>query len=87
MKKKTTIKEIAKKTGYSTSTIARSISNPRVVSSKTRFKIEKIIKKTGYVHNYLASSLKSGKSGFVIGIIPTLRLSVFADYIYGIRKN
>ena len=87
MKKKTTIQEVAKKTGYSTSTIARSISNPSVVSSKTRFKIEKIIKKTGYVHNYLASRLKSGKSGFVIAIIPTLRLSVFADYIYGIKEK
>ena len=87
MKKKITIQEVAKKTGYSTSTIARSISNPNIVSSKTKRKINKIIKKTGYVHNYLASSLKSGKSGFVIAIIPTLRISVFADYIYGIKET
>jgi LacI family transcriptional regulator, gluconate utilization system Gnt-I transcriptional repressor len=87
VKKKITIQEVAKKTGYSTSTISRSISNPSVVSSKTRVKIEKFIKKTGYVHNYLAGSLKSGKSGFVIAIIPTLRLSVFSDYIYGIKEK
>ena len=87
MKKKITIQEVAKKTGYSTSTISRSISNPSVVSSKTRVKIEKFIKKTGYVHNYLAGSLKSGKSGFVIAIIPTLRLSIFSDYIHGIKEK
>jgi hypothetical protein len=53
----------------------------------TKSKIEKFIKKTGYVHNHLAGSLKSGKSGFVIAIIPTLRLSIFSDYIHGIKEK
>ena len=87
MKKKISIHDVAKKTGYSTSTIARTISNPNIVSLKTRSKIEKFIKQSGYVHNSLAGSLKSGKSGFVIAIIPTLRVSLFSDYIWGIKEE
>ena len=79
--------QIAKKSGYSTSTVSRTISNPSAVSPKTREKIKKIINKTGYVHNSLAGSLKSGRSGFVIAIIPTLRGSIFSDYIYGIKEE
>ena len=85
MKKKISIFDIAKKSGYSTSTVSRIISNPSSVSAKAKVKIEKIIKKTGYVHNSLAGSLKSGKSGFIIAIIPSLRMSLFTDYISGIN--
>ncbi len=87
MKKKINIFDLAKKTGYSTSTISRTITKPNSVSIKARNKIEKFIKKTGYVHNSLAGSLKSGKSGFVIAIIPTLRVSLFSDYIWGIKEE
>ena len=87
MKKKISIFDIAKRSGYSTSTISRTISKPNTVSFKAREKIKKIIKKSGYVHNSLAGSLKSGKSGFVIAMIPTLRGSVFSDYIWGIKEE
>ena len=87
MKKKLNIFDIAKKSGYSTSSVSRTISNPSSVSKKTRDKITSIIKKTGYVHNSLAGSLKSGKSGFVIAIIPTLRGSIFSEYIGGMKEK
>ena len=86
MKKKINIFDIAKKSGYSTSTVSRTISKPNKVSLGARKKILSIIKKTKYVHNSLAGSLKSGKSGFIIVIIPTLVGSVFTDYIRGIKK-
>ena len=87
MKKKFSIFDIAKKSGYSTSSVSRTISNPSSVSKKARDKITNIIKKTGYVHNSLAGSLKSGKSGFIIAIIPTLRDSIFTDYIRAIKDQ
>ena len=87
MKKKINIFDIAKKSGYSTSSVSRTISNPSSVSKKTRVKITSIIKKMGYVHNSLAGSLKSGKSGFIIAIIPTLRDSIFTDYIRAIKDQ
>ena len=87
MKKKINIFDIAKKSGYSTSSVSRTISNPTSVSKKTRDKITNIIKRMGYVHNSLAGSLKSGKSGFIIAIIPTLRDSIFTDYIRAIKEQ
>ena len=87
MKKKNSIYDIAKKSGYSTSSVSRTISNPSSVSKKARDKITSVIKKTGYVHNSLAGSLKSGKSGFIIAIIPTLRNSIFTDYIRAIKEQ
>ena len=87
MKKKINIFDVAKKSGFSTSTVSRTISNPSSVSEKTKNKINIIIKKTGYVHNSLASSLKFGKSGFIIAIIPTLRDSLFTDYIAAIKDE
>ena len=87
MKKKISIFDIAKKSGYSTSSVSRTISNPSSVSKKARDKITSVIKKTGYVHNSLAGSLKSGKSGFIIAIIPTLRDSIFTDYIRAIKEQ
>tara|TARA_B100001059_G_scaffold127939_1_gene127822 strand:- start:212 stop:1237 length:1026 start_codon:yes stop_codon:yes gene_type:complete len=85
--KKISLEDLAKKSGYSKSTVARTISNPNAVSKKAKEKILKIINKTGYVHNSLASGLKSGKSGFVIAIIPTLKGSIFSDYIWGIKEE
>ena len=85
--KKISLSQLSKKTGYSTSTVSRTISNPNAVSTKAKEKILKIINKTGYVHNSLASGLKSGKSGFVIAIIPTLRGSIFSDYIWGMKEE
>ena len=87
MKKKISIFDVAKKSGYSTSSVSRAISNPSSLSEKTRNKILLIIKKLGYVHNSLAGSLKSGKSGFIIAIIPTLRDSIFTDYIRAIKDQ
>ena len=87
MKKKINIFDIAKKSGFSTSSVSRTISKPLSVKKKTRDKINNVIKKTGYVHNSLAGSLKSGKSGFIIAIIPTLRDSIFTDYIRGIKEQ
>ena len=54
MKKKINIKDIAKETGFSMMTVSRALSNPSLVSAKTKNKIEKIIKKRGYIPNFFA---------------------------------
>ena len=87
MKKKINIKDIAKETGFSMMTVSRALSNPSLVSAKTKNKIEKIIKKRGYIPNFFAGNLKSGKSGFIIVIIPSLRTSIFNEYFRGIRET
>ena len=76
MAKKINIKDIAKESGFSMMTVSRALSNPEKVSKSKRDKIEKIIKKRGYIPNLFAGNLKSGKSGFVMVIIPSLRTSI-----------
>ena len=86
MPKKINIKDIAKESGFSMMTVSRALSSPEKVSKSKRDKIEKIIKKRGYVPNLFAGNLKSGKSGFVMVIIPSLRTSIFNEYFSGLRE-
>jgi len=86
MKKKINIKDIAIETGFSMMTISRALSKPLLVSLKKREKISKVIKKRGYVPNIFAGNLKSGKSGFIIVIIPSLKTSIFTEYFTGLRE-
>ena len=87
MKKEVNINDIAKETGFSMMTVSRALSDSSLVSTKTRDKINKITKKRSYIPNYSAGNLKSGKSGFVIVIIPSLRISIFNEYFTGLRET
>ena len=85
--KKFNIKDIAKETGFSMMTVSRALSNPDKVSKLKREKIDKVIKKRGYIPNLFAGNLKSGKSGFIMVIIPSLRTSIFNEYFTGLRET
>ena len=87
MKKKFNIKDIAIETGFSMMTVSRALSNPEKVSKLKRDKIQKVIKKRGYIPNFFAGNLKSGKSGFVMVLIPSLRSSIFNEYYSGLRET
>lgn len=64
----TTIRDIAKHSGYSIATVSAVINNEPIVSEKAKTKIEQAIEELGYTPNYIARSLKS-KSTFTIGIM------------------
>ena len=68
-------------------TVSRALSNPEKVSKLKRDKIQKVIKKRGYIPNFFAGNLKSGKSGFVMVLIPSLRTSIFNEYFSGLRET
>ena len=85
-KKKFNIKEIAKESGFSMMTVSRVISQSSLVGSKTRNQIKNIIQKRGYIPNYFAGNLRSGKSGFIIVTIPSLKTTIFTDYFTGLRE-
>ena len=86
MKKKISIKDIARETGFSMMTVSRALSNPDIVNKKTKEKIDKVINKRGYIPNRFAGNLKSGKSGLIIVIMPSLRTSIFNTYYTGLRE-
>ena len=87
MKKKINIQDIAKETGFSMMTVSRALSNPNLVSTKTKEKIDKVIKKRGFIPNFFAGNLKSGKSGFIILIIPSLKTNIFNEYFTGLSEE
>ncbi len=63
------INDIAKKTGFSKSTISRYLNNGSV-SKKTKEKIKKAIDELGYVPNKYAQSLKSSSTKTIGVVIP-----------------
>ena len=69
MKKKNTIIDIAKLSGFSKSTVSKVLRNEPYVKKSTREKIIGIIIETGYQPDEIARSLVSGKNINFVGLI------------------
>ncbi|HAR1783631.1 TPA: LacI family transcriptional regulator [Enterococcus faecium] len=67
----TTIKDIAKLSGYSPATVSRILNQSGYASEKARKKVEEAIKQLDYISNQHAVSLKSGISKN-LGIVTTM---------------
>ncbi len=65
----TTIKDIARISGYSIGTVSRVINNRADVSEEAREKISKIIRERGYQPNSIARKLKQSVSSEVSIIV------------------
>ncbi|GAA4347845.1 LacI family DNA-binding transcriptional regulator [Variovorax defluvii] len=75
--KTVTLHDVAKAAGVSLITASRALSNPGVVSEKTRARVQQAVEATGYIPNLLAGGLKSKRSLMVAGIVPALSVSQF----------
>ncbi|MFW5714237.1 MAG: LacI family DNA-binding transcriptional regulator [Brevefilum sp.] len=80
----TTIKEIAKLTGVSRSTVSRVINNDPNVSDKTRTLVQEIIDRVGYQPNPVARSLICGRARVLGLVIPMNYSSLFTDPFFGL---
>ncbi len=79
---KVNISDIAKKTGLSTTTVSRVLNGKAEqyrIGKKSQKKIEEVAKKLNYVPNHQAANLRSGKSGTIALIIPSLKNPYFAS--------
>jgi len=72
MKKKVTIKEIAKEAGLSPSTVGRAIGKYGYVSEQTRSKVLKIARKIDYSSNVLAKNFRQQRVNTIALIIPNV---------------
>jgi LacI family transcriptional regulator len=82
MSKKTTIKDIAKRTNLSTTTVSRVLngkSEKYRIAKKSQLTIEAAASELNYVANHFAANLKSGKSNTIGLIIPSLSNPFFAN--------
>lgn len=81
-----TIKDIAKKLGFSPSTVSRALNNHPDISDKTKNAIEKTAKELNYFPNKIAQSLKTRKTKTIGVIVPEIKHDFFASAISGIEK-
>lgn len=82
----TNIRDIAKISGYSVSTVSRCLNNSGYISQIARDKIQKVIDDLDYVPNDVARDLSRGKT-FNIGVVlPHTKHPYFTDVVQGIME-
>lgn len=87
MKKKLTIKDIAREAGVSTSTVSRVINNNYPVHKKTREKVEQVISKRRFQPDYFARGMIHNKTRTIGVLVPSLVNVFFPVVVTSIEKN
>lgn len=85
MKKKVTLKQIAKELDVSISTVSKSIRNSPEIGEETRLKVQAFAKFYNYKPNNIALSLKNRKTKTIGIIIPEIVHYFFSTVINGIE--
>tara|TARA_R110002020_G_scaffold91560_2_gene222382 strand:- start:143199 stop:144236 length:1038 start_codon:yes stop_codon:yes gene_type:complete len=86
-KKEITIYDIAKKLGYSPSTVSRALNNSGSISAKTVKLIREESDKMGYRPNTIAASLRNSKSKTIGILIARINRPFIAELISGIEER
>jgi LacI family transcriptional regulator len=86
MKRKVTLKQIAKELDVSISTVSKSLRNSAEISEDTRLKVKAFAKLYNYKPNNIALSLKNRKTKTIGIIIPEIVHHFFATVISGIEQ-
>ncbi len=83
-KNRTTLKDVAQKTGYSINTVSRALRNMQDISEETRKHIRHVAQEMGYVGNTIASSLRSGYThtiAVIVGDVSNLFYSIITEEV------
>ncbi|WP_348800475.1 LacI family DNA-binding transcriptional regulator [Flavobacterium adhaerens] len=86
MKKKITLKQIAKELDVSISTVSKSLRNSPEIGEETRLKVQAFAKFYHYTPNNIALSLKNKKTKTIGIIIPEIVHHFFSTVINGIEQ-
>lgn len=70
------IRDIARLTGYSVSTVSRVINNNPYVSEEKRRKILAVMEEVNYIPNYTARALSVGKTKNIGVILPFVDMQI-----------
>jgi LacI family transcriptional regulator len=85
--KRTTLKDVAQKTGYSVNTVSRALRNMPDISPETRLKIQETANSMGYINNTIASSLRLGYTNTIAVIIPDVSNLFFTFMMEDIERT
>lgn len=86
MKRKVTLKQIARELDVSISTVSKSLRNSLEISEDTRQKVQAFAKLYNYKPNNIALSLKNKKTKTICIIIPEIIHHFFATVISGVEN-
>lgn len=86
MRKKVTLKQIAKELDISISTVSKSLKDSSEISEDTRLKVQAFAKLYNYKPNNIALSLKNKKTKTIAVIIPEIVHHFFATVISGVEN-
>lgn len=80
------IQDVAKVAGVSTATVSRALSNPDLVSDKTRTTVLDAVARTGYRVNRAAKNLRKRQSDAILALLPDLGNPFFSQILSGIES-
>jgi LacI family gluconate utilization system Gnt-I transcriptional repressor len=80
-----TLADVAALAGVATMTASRAISQPEMVSSTLRERVDKAVAQLGYVPNRNARALASAHSNVIVVLVPSLSNAVFTAVLAGIQ--
>lgn len=83
MEQVTTIHDIAKKSGYSASTVSRVLNGKKHVSAETRQAIQQVIEELDYVPSDIARDLSRGKTLNIGFVLPNTKHPFFTEILTG----
>ena len=86
LKRKVTLKQIARELDVSISTVSKSLRDSSEISEDTRQKVQAFAKLYNYKPNNIALSLKNRKSKTICIIIPEINHHFFATVISGVEQ-
>ncbi|WOI58176.1 LacI family DNA-binding transcriptional regulator [Palleronia sp. LCG004] len=77
------ISDVARLAKVSTATVSRTLSNPAIVSEKTRTAVLSAVQATGYSANVVARNLRRQRTGGVMVLAPNLANPFFSEILAG----
>ncbi len=83
---RTTLKDIALKSGYSRSTVSLVMQNSPIVAEDTRAAVQLAAEELGYVYNRAAASLRSKQSGIFGLIVNNVSNPFFGEIAVGVER-
>lgn len=87
MRKRITLKDIAKELNVSVATVSKALKNYPDVSPETKSKVQDLVKQWNYRPNSMAVNLRQQKSGIIGVIVPEIVHHFFSEIIAGIIRE
>lgn len=81
-----TIRDVARRSGYSITTISRVLNHTGYVSSKATKKIKTVMQEMDYVPNTIARDLSNGRTHQIGVILPQIKNPYFSKILEGIME-